>query len=178
MKNPYALTPWTRPECYAGATWEGWLVFLGRNRDSDLLSNHNFDTAFERLSGVNSELPDDGTPWVDRDGVISGNTVEIVRESHWAVGWIEWIAIHPSNTQAVAMAEEMARDLDAYPVLDEDRWSEKEHDAVEESWAALSVQDRLELIQRVGTCSILAARRPYLPSDDNGSLYDVISGWL
>lgn len=169
MKNPYALTPWTRPECYVGATWEGWLVFLGRNRDSDLLSNFNFDTVYERLSNrMSASACDD----------LGEETVRVVRESHWACGWVEWIAIHPIDIGAVALAEEMARDLDAYPVLDEDQWSEKEHEAVDEAWAALSVRDRLELIQRVGTCSILAARHPYLPSDDNGNLYEVISGWL
>lgn len=114
-ENRYMPCPWTHPSNYIGQTWEGWLVFIGRNRDSDLLTNHNFETALERLEEVNADHPTEDT-----------RTVLSVRENHWAVGWVEWIAIYPSNTRAVALANEIAAKLDAYPILDEDRYSEKE----------------------------------------------------
>lgn len=163
-ENSYMPRPWIRPNCYVGQTWEGWLVFLGRNRDSDLLTNHNFETALERLEEVNADHPTEDT-----------RTVFAVRESHWAVGWVEWIAIHPSNTRAVALANEMADDLDGYPILDEDRYSEKEWEAVYESWASLSVRDRYELIKRSGNCSIFAARRSEVPDDDR--IQEILRSW-
>ena len=32
-------------------------------------------------------------------------TVIVVRESHWAVGWVEWIKIHELDTTALAIAD-------------------------------------------------------------------------
>lgn len=164
-ENPYLPRPWIRPNCYVGQTWEGWLVFLGRTRDSDLLTSHNFETALERLEEVNADHPTEDT-----------RTVFAVSESHWAVGWVEWIAIHPSNTRAVALANELADDLDGYPILDEDRYSDKEWEAASESWASLSVRDRYELIKRSGNCSVFAARHDYMPDDDR--IQEILRGWL
>lgn len=156
--NRYAPVPWKLPECYAGAKWNGWLVFLGRNRDSDLLTEHNFDTALEALEGPRKAF--DSSP-----DAMDDQSVQVVREGHWACGWIEWIAIHPSNKAAVDLANELAHDLDQYPVLDEDGFSEKESEAAYESWKGMSVRDRYELIKRVGNCSIFAARQEYPPDD-------------
>lgn len=164
--NHYAPVPWVRPDSYAGATWEGWLVFLGRNRDSDLLTEHNFDTALEALYGVSTEATEvDGYP-----------SVYVVRESHWACGWVEWIAIHPSNKAAVDLANELAHGLDQYPVLDEDGFSEKESEAAYDSWKNMSVRDRYELIKRIGNCSIFAARHEYPPDDTN--VEETLRSWL
>ena len=164
-ENSYMPRAWVRPACYVGQTWEGWLVFLGRNRDSDLLTNHNFETALVRLEEVNADHPTEDT-----------RTVFAVSENHWAVGWVEWIAIHPSNTRAVALANEMADDLDGYPILDEDRYSEKEWESACESWASMSVRDRYELIKRAGDCSIFAARHSEVPDDDR--IQEILRGWL
>ena len=135
--NRYAPSPWVHPSSYFGATWDGWLVFLCRNRDSDLLTNHNFETALAALRALNTDLPEGAHKYAD-------SSVCAVRESHWAVGWVEWIAIHPSNVAAVAMANEIAGKLDAYPVLDEDRFSERETASAYESWDRWSVIDMLE----------------------------------
>ena len=165
-ENTYAPTPWKRPSNYIGSTWEGWLVFLSRNRDSDLLTNHNFETALEALRGVMNMTASDS---------LGEETVKSVSESHWACGWVEWIAIHPSDTAAVALASELADKLDTYPILDEDGYSEKEHEAMCDSWKNLSVRDRYELIKRSGNCSVFAARRADLPADD--WIQEILRGW-
>lgn len=165
-KNSYAPVPWKMPSSYFGATWDGWLVFLGRNRDSDLLTEHNFTTALEALTNRMSASASDAP---------GQETVRTVRESHWAVGWVEWIAIHPSDIGAVQLAEDLGAQLDRYPVLDEDKFSEKEWEAANESWAALSVRDRYELIKRIGNCSIFAARRDYPPEDTN--IEETLRSW-
>ena len=162
--NRYSPTPWVRPSNYIGASWPDHLVFLGRNRDSDLLTNHNFETAYERVLAASSfEADDDRSP-------------SIVSESHWACGWIEWIAIHKDDAQALALANEIADHLDTYPILDEDRYSDREFQEIYDLWHNMSVRDRYELIVRKGDCSIFAARRGELP-DDQG-IEETLRGWL
>ena len=168
--SPYLHRPWVRPSNYIGATWDGWLMFLGRNRDSDLLTNHNFDTALKALCALNSRLPEGSDD-------NSEMTVTTVREGHWACGWVEWIAIHPSNEAAVRLAEDLAAQLDSYPVLNEDRFSEKEHEEAQDNWCQLSMKERIDLIKRYGygKISILAARHDWIPQNDNGSIYEALT---
>lgn len=167
MDSRYRPVMWKHPSNYIGAQWEGWLVFLARNRDSSLLENHNFETALELL-GDGVEIA---------EGRDAGKTsIQTVRENHWACGWVEWIAIHESDYRARCVAEEIADRLDQHPVLNEDRYSERECEAASESWAALSVRDRYELIKRVGECSIFAARRAEMPSDSG--IEDTLRTWL
>lgn len=117
------LKRWTRPECYVGATWEGWFVFLWQNRESDCLTRSNFQCAMERLKPLSTDLEHEEMP-----------SVQTVRESHWAVGWVEWIAIHESNKLAIAEAEAMQEEMEGYPVLDETHWSEMEFAEYLEAW--------------------------------------------
>ena len=163
--SDYMPKLWVRPSNYIGQTWDGWLVFLGRNRDSGLLTDHNFETARDLLSALDCDHPTEDT-----------RTVLTVSENHWACGWVEWIAIHPSNKAAVDLAEDLARNLDQYPILDEDKFSEREYDAACEAWRSLSVRDRYELIKRVGNCSVFAARHNS-PPDDTG-VEETLRGWL
>lgn len=105
---PKHLKPWSMPSNYFGATHEGSYVFLGQHRDSDVLTRSNFEVALERLGG-------------------ESDTVEVIREGHWAVGWVEWIKICASDENALKLADEMCADLDDYPVLDEQAFSDKEY---------------------------------------------------
>jgi len=149
---------WTRPECYIGADWPDHYVFLGQHRDSDAVSRTNFQAALKALGG-------------------ESETVLVIRESHWAVGWIEWIGIHREDLKAKAIAEGLEKRLANYPVLDEELLSETEWNEAAEFWERSSVADRVEFLQRSGsTASIFAARRPELPLDDNGGLLDYLRG--
>ena len=38
-------------------------------------------------------------------------SVTVVRERHWAVGWVEWIAIHQDDTETLARASAIAERL-------------------------------------------------------------------
>jgi len=123
--NDYTPKPWKRGECYIGAEWQGWFVFLGQHRDSCALDRSNFKAALELLLPLNAGIELDGEP---------EETVRIVRENHWAVGWIEWIAIHGSNTAALAEANRIAERLEGYPVLDEHALCQLESDEAWEQW--------------------------------------------
>jgi hypothetical protein len=147
---------WTRPDSYAGANWPEHFIFLRQHRDSDALSRSNFVRGLE-LIGEESE------------------TVLVVRERHWAYGWVEWIAIHESDAQALAKAEAILKALEAYPVVDEDHFSQLEWDEAAEYWAGMSVEERAEYCHNAGV-SVFAARHAYLPSDDTGALMELLRG--
>lgn len=102
---------WSYPPNYAGAEWYGYYVFLGRHRDSDELAESNFDVALDHLGGED------------------GEKVVVVRENHWAVGWVEWIGIHQTAKELVEKANEMLDYIvECYPVLDEQHYSQLQYD--------------------------------------------------
>ena len=68
---PKHLKRWTRPRDYFGAEWSRYYsAGLGQSRDSDCLEQSNFAVMLHELGG-------------------ESDTVIVVRESHWAVGWVE-----------------------------------------------------------------------------------------
>jgi hypothetical protein len=138
--TPEHLSLWSLPSCYVGAHWEGWFVFLGRSRDSDDLTESNFETAWAELQKLPAvEVADDGEEM---------NGLQQVRENHWAVGWVEWIAIHQTNEAALRAADEMAGRLESYPVLDEDDWSRREDESAQRIWRdCYDAKDRVAYIR-------------------------------
>lgn len=125
--------PWTHPDCYLGATWDGWYsAGFGQSRDSDALERSNFETASKELLKLADTL---STETHDIPSALDEeSSVQIVRENHWAVGWVEWIAIHSSNTAAIARAQELCKRANDYPVLDEENFSRIEDDDCEQTW--------------------------------------------
>ena len=116
MYEPQYLNRWTHPKHYFGATWEeyygsGW----GRRRDSDCLEESNFHSMLKLLGG-------------------ESETVLVVRENHWAVGWVEWIAIHESDDVALQKADDAKERLENYPILDESDYSEREEEECSTTW--------------------------------------------
>lgn len=155
--TPDKLHRWTKPENYAGASWpEYYSSGFGRSRDSSALERSNFECALNKLGGETA-------------------TVRVIRESHWAVGWVEWIAIHQSDEPSLRTADELVKGYEQYPVVNEDHWSMLEFTEAQEYWASESVKGRLELIKRADSgISIFAARRDDLPSDDSGALLELL----
>jgi hypothetical protein len=92
---------------------------------------------FDALSAVQDP---DGTP--DGDA-----TVSIVRESHFLCGWVEWIAIHESDSVALETADKIAAGLEDYPVIDEELVSQLEETDCIEVWSAMTEKERAEYIR-------------------------------
>ena len=65
------INRWTMPDSYYGSQWPEYFVFLSQSRDSDALTRSNFECGLKALGG-------------------ESEAVQVVREGHWAVGWIEW----------------------------------------------------------------------------------------
>lgn len=111
------LKRWTHPKNYMGEIWPDYYSSgVGQSRDSDALERANFDAMLKALGGETE-------------------TVIVVRESHWAVGWVEWIAIHESDTDHLTIADKIKGKLDDYPVVDEELWSRYEDDECETVWS-------------------------------------------
>jgi hypothetical protein len=103
-------------------------------------------------------------------------TVRVVHEGHWGVGWVQWIAIHESDSAALKTADEIVAALSDYPVLDEEHVCKLEWNEAQEYWESMSVRDRAEVIKSSGSdASIFAARRDSTP-EDNGSLHAYLNG--
>lgn len=60
--------------------------------------------------------------------------VTVERFNHWAVGWVDYLVISPDAASLVAMVEKMQADIESYPVLDDDDFSELEQEEAEQIW--------------------------------------------
>jgi hypothetical protein len=121
------LKMWTRPDCYAGAEWPDYYsAGVGQSRDSDALERSNFACMLRALGGES---------W----------TVVVVSESHWAVGWVEWIAIHKADHAALTIADEIMGRLADYPIVNEEHYSELEWNEAADYWDSLSPRAKVEL---------------------------------
>jgi hypothetical protein len=153
--EPRNLKRWTLPDSYFGEIWPNYYSSgFGQSRDSDDLEQSNFATALKALGG-------------------ESETVQVVRESHWAVGWVEWIAIHQDDDKALEIADELRDRYENYPVLDDDDWSAREWETVCSAWERSDLRERIYVCNRFGV-SIFAARRDELPPDDNGAIYEYL----
>jgi hypothetical protein len=124
-----SLTRWKVPNSWFGQHWDGYFVGLSQHRDSDALERSNFRSALEALGG-------------------ESETVHVVREGHWAVGWIEWIAIHESDEKALTIQYEIEGSLSNYPVLDEEDFCEEEAEEANEVWRnCYDEKERIEYVR-------------------------------
>lgn len=142
---------------------QDWLVVpVSVTRDSGILDQSNFETACALVS----------------DASVADNELsfETHRFGHWGPGWFEILIVRPGSAAAVAAADIESRLAD-YPVLDDDDHSEREYDYAQETWANMSVRDRVEVIQEHGRgVSIFAARHDSIPHDDCGRIFDYCRG--
>lgn len=97
---------------------DGWGRMFGVHRDSDPLERANWQTILERFKPFSKEEAGDDFSW----------TVE--GYSHWAVGWVDQgrirVRIDGEYTPAFELACEILDELDSYPVLDKELYSEME----------------------------------------------------
>lgn len=166
------LTLWTRPDSYMGPDWDQFYVVMGQNRDSDALNRSNWAVALERLQAEETKL---GGAMLDPEG---DSYLQIVRDHHWAVGWVEFIYLRKDAPVSILeLADSMRAQIANYPILDESHFSNLEYEEACESWAIMSVRERAELIrdEKIDV-SIFAARREKLPQDDDGRLLEYLRG--
>ncbi len=153
---PTSLKLWEYPDSYYGDTHYGWYVFFAHHRDSDLITESNWECIIK-------EFPE-------------SDSIQIVRNSHWAVGWIEFIKIHKTDYENLKRADDILSQLENYLILNEEDYSARELESVNEYWEYMSLADRVKLCEKAGV-NIFAARRAEYPSDadKSGRLYEYLS---
>lgn len=104
------------------------LVVLVRFRDSDILTESNWEVALDRLGG-------------------ESETVEIHRFGHWACGWWEALTVS-KGSEAHKEGQEIADEIEVYPVLNEDHFSEMEGDEAHRVWSeCYDAKERIEYLR-------------------------------
>lgn len=107
---------------------ENWLVLsFTQNRDSECLDRSNFLQALEALGG-------------------ESGSVEVHRFGHWANGWFELILIDPNCESTVKIAYELERWIENYPVLNDEHFSELEHEELIENWNSWQCREFAEFL--------------------------------
>ena len=159
-----------KPDNYAGEDFSDYYVAIGRNRDSDVLTESNWHSFIKIFEDNNIEILNAE----DCDFPNLPNAVLNVRQGHWTVGWIELILIPESNEKAVKLGNEIEEKLNCYPVLDEEDFSSREWESASEYWASLSIAERVEILQRFDEC-IFSARFDSLPPDESGHIFEYLT---
>ncbi len=124
---------------------EWWYVVpCSQTRDSECLSQSNFDAAIKILGGERQ------------------NIVEVHRFSHWGPGWFEIIIVNPAAGVTMNKAIGIESSLSDYPVLDDDDYSSREWDEMSQIWGDMNLGDRVDLCKERGE-SVFAARHETVP---------------
>lgn len=120
-----------------------WLVVATKHRNSDCLVRSNFRCLIEALAGKehkhagakgSSELTE---------------FLAIEEASHWAVGWLQYLIINPADTVGIALAEKLLAEIEDYPVLNEEDFSELESEEANETWKnCYNPSERIEYIRQ------------------------------
>lgn len=121
-----------------GPNHDGYYMGLSQNRDSDALTRSNFTAALELLGGETECTH----IWSQ-----CNCAVRVIHDSHWAVGWIDYILVHESAADKVAILAGIEEKLEIYPVLDEDAFSQLEWDEATETLENNAQEFRRELLR-------------------------------
>lgn len=110
---------------------------VAQTRDSDALEQSNFETFLNMLREC-GESEGDGT---------DGETWEVHRFGHWGPGWFEVVLVKPGS-KAYAIAVDCARALENYPVLDDQDFSNREHEEYSEAWDNYARREFCDMLKR------------------------------
>lgn len=140
QSNCTHLKRWSRPSSYMGAEWPDYFsAGVGQSRDSKPLERANFEAMRIALGDIKEphDWPHEFPCW------------RAVRESHWAVGWVEWLAIHESAIAHLERANSIMESFEDYPVIDENLFSECETTEANEVWRdCYCVKERCDYIRK------------------------------
>lgn len=122
-----------------------WLIAIdvGTHRDADTLTRSNYIILENRLRDIDG----DEETWHEESS------------SHWAVGWTANVAVKPGSKAETVLREAVAQ-LETYPLLNEEHFSELEFTEAAEYWDGLSLYRRVDCLAENGE-SIFAARADY-----------------
>jgi hypothetical protein len=96
---------------------DAWLVVpIGHNRDSDTLSESNWAYVLCALESYPSgEASEEDSQW------------HVLNFNHWACGWVDCLIVRPDSDALYCIDGILAR-LESYPALDDEDFSNREHE--------------------------------------------------
>lgn len=101
---------------------QNWFVLpVSQTRDSGPRDRSNFQSALDALGG-------------------ESETVEVHRFGHWGPGWFEIIIVAP-DSPAAAIAEDLERGLMDYPIVDDEHYSNTQHEEYQKDWQNYAARD-------------------------------------
>lgn len=126
------MNKWRRPDYYIGPDYDDYFVSFSQHRDSDTLTRSNFEVASKQLEEFEG--------------------VEIIKDNHFLVGWVEYILVPESNDKAVKIAQELHDRVENYPILCEEHFSQLEDTEAQEVWQnCYDVSERVRYIRQYGS---------------------------
>lgn len=180
MYESKILPKWVTPDSYFGFDPVGDYVLYARNRDSQILTESNWECLEESLEKVIKELPSEIQPsirytekWGDKEELPS-EWMYVWSASHWAVGWVEYMMIRAdAPLPVIKEAEELYTALHDYCILDEDDYGRKQDDAIYQFWKDCSLEERMEYCRQAGDSIFSARRDDEIPPDVYDDLRDM-----
>lgn len=113
---------------------DNWAIVYTHHRDSGLLELSNSEAIAVAM-----------TPFIEKGDVVAEH------HNHWAVGWVDGYSIHVFRrghiTRAFRTYHELTQRLADYPILDEEDYCQREHEATIENLtdAAWKLKNEYEL---------------------------------
>lgn len=132
---------------------DNWFVVIGKNRDSPIIDEVNFDTALDRLGG-------------------ESETVRVINLGHWLCGWVELVIADPVHVEEI---QKIKSDLADYPLLDEEEYSRRQDEAITKFWDECSDEDKEYYYEKVGIEVERDEDGNILLHDEDGRVYDLVS---
>ncbi len=125
------------PTSYTNGDGDDWLMTgINRTRDSDLLTISNFETSQKMLRDYGCDSDD----WT------------VIGFNHWGCGWVDYLVVSARDgdgpDKARSVIDGIAKRLEDYPVLDEDDFSRREYEDMEESWDCWGRDEFKSAVQR------------------------------
>jgi len=74
------------------------------------------------------------------------DNVRIDRFGHWACGWWESLSVKDGSSSH-SIGQDITEQIDSYPILDEDDFSEIEQEQANEVWESFNDKERVEYIR-------------------------------
>ena len=166
------LQQWKMPDSYFGFNPIGDYGVYSRHRDSDTLTNSNWECLLKHFKELEKnyvfhtepmEKYQTGFSTVDET---PDSWVYVWSASHWAVGYIEYMMLREDAPKELHdQIEEVMDDLrNVCPVFNEDHYSAACWENKCQLWDMMSVKERIYYCQKA-EISIFAARRKELPCE-------------
>lgn len=134
---PAVYAPEYLKPCQGSTLRDYFVAPVTHHRDSDLATESNWTAQWSILKPLHADVPAD--PDEDGSPVVCG-------ERNPFTGWGEFVAIHRDNVAALRAADEIARRLESYPILDEEDNSRRELEDYAEGWRQYGQRDFFALV--------------------------------